>query len=144
MAWRQYEITLDARPRGFHLVTGEIVSALTDLSKFRTGLAHVFILHTSASLTLNENASPDVLADFESYFDRAVPDGTPYFEHTIEGPDDMPAHIKSSLLDSGLTIPIRNGRLALGTWQGIYLCEHRNRGGRRRIVVTLSGEMGEG
>ena len=143
MAWRQYEIVLEARPRGFHLVTRDIVAQLQDLRRFRVGLAHVFILHTSASLTLNENASPDVLRDFESYFDRAVPDGAPYFEHTIEGPDDMAAHIKSSMLGSGLTIPIRAGRLQLGTWQGIYLCEHRNRGGRRRVVVTLVGELDE-
>ncbi len=143
MAWRQYEIVLEARPRGFHLITQEILAALEDLHRFRVGLAHVFILHTSASLSLNENASPDVLRDFESFFSRAVPDGTRYFEHTIEGPDDMAAHIKSSLLDSGLTVPIRDGRFGLGTWQGIYLCEHRNRGGRRRVIVTLAGEMDE-
>jgi secondary thiamine-phosphate synthase enzyme len=143
MSWKQYEILLEARPRGYHLITGDIVRELTDLPKFRVGLAHIFILHTSASLTINENASPDVLSDFESYFNRAVPDGSPYFDHTIEGPDDMAAHIKSSMLGSGLTIPIRDGRLWLGTWQGIYLCEHRNRGGRRRVVVTLTGEMDE-
>ena len=140
MNWKQYEILLDARPRGFHLITTDIVRELAELPKYRIGLAHVFILHTSASLTINENASPDVLADFESYFNRAVPDGAPYFDHTIEGPDDMAAHIKSSMLGSALTIPISKGRLVLGTWQGIYLCEHRNRGGRRRVVVTLVGE----
>jgi secondary thiamine-phosphate synthase enzyme len=141
MVWRQYEILLEARPRGFHLVTHEIVRELADLNRFRVGLAHVFILHTSASVTLNENASRDVLTDFESYFDRSVPDGAPYFEHTVEGPDDMAAHIKSSLLGSGVTIPIRGGRLRFGTWQGIFLCEHRNRGGSRKVVVTLVGEM---
>ncbi len=139
-AWRQYEIELKERKRGFHLVTSEIVAQLTDLAKFRVGLAHFFILHTSASLTLNENASPDVLGDFSAFFDRLVPDDTPYFRHVVEGPDDMPAHIKSSLTDSGVTVPIKDGRLALGTWQGIYLCEHRNQGGRRRIIVTLQGE----
>lgn len=139
-AWRQYEIELKERKRGFHLVTSEIVAQLTDLAKFRVGLAHFFILHTSASLTLNENASPDVLGDFSAFFDRLVPDDTPYFRHVLEGPDDMPAHIKSSLTDSGVTVPIKDGRLALGTWQGIYLCEHRNQGGRRRIIVTLQGE----
>ncbi len=139
--WRQYEIELAEKKRGFHLVTAEIVRQLTDLNRFRIGLAHFFILHTSASLTLNENASPDVLGDFSSFFDRLVPEDTPYFRHVIEGPDDMPAHIKSSLTDSGLTVPIKDGRLALGTWQGIYLCEHRDRGGRRRIIVTLHGEV---
>ncbi len=139
-AWRQYEIELKERKRGFHLVTSEIVAQLTDLAKFRVGLAHFFILHTSASLTLNENASPDVLGDFSAFFDRLVPDDTLYFRHVVEGPDDMPAHIKSSLTDSGVTVPIKDGRLALGTWQGIYLCEHRNQGGRRRIIVTLQGE----
>ena len=140
MTWQQYEILLEARPRGFHLVTNEIVQQLTELSKIRVGLAHVFILHTSAAISLSENASPDVLQDFESYFNRAVPDGASYFTHTIEGPDDMAAHIKASMLGSGVTIPIREGRLRLGTWQGIYLCEHRNRGGRRKVVVTLVGE----
>jgi secondary thiamine-phosphate synthase enzyme len=141
MSWRQYEILLQERPRGFHLVTSEIVRGLTDLSRFRLGLAHIFILHTSASLTLNENASGDVRVDFEAFFNQTVPDGTPYFEHTIEGADDMPAHIKASLMGSGLTVPLRDGRLMLGTWQGIYLCEHRNRGGRRKLVVTLNGEL---
>ena len=140
MTWQQYEILLEARPRGFHLVTNEIVQQLTELSKIRVGLAHVFILHTSAAISLSENASPDVLQDFESYFNRAVPDGASYFTHTIEGPDDMAAHIKASMLGSGVTIPIREGRLRLGTWQGIYLCEHRNRGGRRKVVVTLVGQ----
>lgn len=140
MTWQQHEILLEARPRGFHLVTNEIVQQLTELSKIRVGLAHVFILHTSAAISLSENASPDVLRDFESYFNRAVPDGASYFTHTIEGPDDMAAHIKASMLGSGVTIPIREGRLRLGTWQGIYLCEHRNRGGRRKVVVTLVGE----
>ena len=139
--WRQYHITLKARPRGFHLVTDEIVAGLDDLRSFRVGLAHLFLPHTSASLTINENASPDVRSDFARFFDRLVPDGAGYFRHTIEGPDDMPAHVKSSLTGTGLTIPISDGRLGFGTWQGIYLCEHRNSGGRRRLVATLNGEL---
>jgi secondary thiamine-phosphate synthase enzyme len=138
--WVQREVTLRSRPRGFHLVTGEIESALPELSAVQVGLANLFIRHTSASLTLNENASPDVRADFAAWFDRAVPDGAPYFSHTLEGPDDMPAHIKSSLTGSALTIPISDGRLALGTWQGIYLCEHRDGGGSRRLLVTAFGQ----
>ncbi|MDQ7039828.1 MAG: secondary thiamine-phosphate synthase enzyme YjbQ [Rhodothermus sp.] len=137
--WIQREITLRPRPRGFHLITDEVLAQLPELHAVRVGLLHVFIQHTSASLTLNENASPEVRADFERYFSQAVPDGAPYFVHTLEGPDDMPAHIKASLLGSSLLLPVRNGRLALGTWQGIYLCEHRNRGGARRLVLTLWG-----
>ena len=137
--WVQREITLRARPRGFHLVTGEIESAVPELRELRVGLAHLFIRHTSASLTLNENASPDVRDDFESWFDEAVPEDAPYWTHTIEGPDDMPAHIKASLLGPSLTLPVHEGRFALGTWQGIYLCEHRSRGGPRSVVVTLFG-----
>jgi secondary thiamine-phosphate synthase enzyme len=138
--WSQREVTLRPRSRGFHLVTDEIESALPELRSLRVGLAHLFIRHTSASLTLNENASPDVRRDFERWFDEAVPEGAPYWEHTLEGPDDMPAHIKASLLGPSLTLPVSRGRLALGTWQGVYLCEHRDHGGARSIVVTLFGE----
>jgi secondary thiamine-phosphate synthase enzyme len=138
--WHQREITLQPRPRGFHLVTRDIVQRVPELGELRIGLAHVHILHTSASLTLNENASPDVRADFASFFDDAVPEDAPYWTHTIEGADDMPAHIKASLLGPSLTLPVRDGRLALGTWQGVYLCEHRDRGGPRSLLVTLWGE----
>lgn len=138
--WISRDLELAPRPRGFHLVTGEVADALPELSDLRAGLLHVHILHTSASLTLNENASPDVRADFESWFSRAVPEGADYWRHTLEGPDDMPAHIKASLLGPSLSLPVRDGRLALGTWQGIYLCEHRDRGGPRSLVLTLSGE----
>jgi secondary thiamine-phosphate synthase enzyme len=138
--WIQREIELRARPRGFHLVTSEIVDAVPELGSLQTGIAIVFMKHTSASLTLNENASPDVRRDFAEWFDRAVPDGAGYFAHTLEGPDDMPAHIKASLTDSSLTIPVARGSLALGTWQGIYLCEHRDDGGPRRVVFTAFGE----
>jgi secondary thiamine-phosphate synthase enzyme len=140
--WLQREITLRPRPRGFHLVTGEIESAVPDLREIAVGLAHLFIRHTSASLTLNENASPDVRRDFESWFDAAVPEDAPYWTHTLEGPDDMPAHIKASLLGPALSLPVTDGRLALGTWQGVYLCEHRDRGGPRSLLVTLVGETG--
>jgi secondary thiamine-phosphate synthase enzyme len=138
--WIQREITLRPRPRGFHLVTGEIESAVPELRDLQVGLAHLFIQHTSASLTLNENASPDVRDDFEAWFDDVVPERAPYWTHTIEGPDDMPAHIKASLLGPSLSLPVRDGRLALGTWQGVYLCEHRERGGPRSLVVTLTGD----
>jgi secondary thiamine-phosphate synthase enzyme len=138
--WIQQQIELRARPRGFHLVTSEIVDAVPDLGRFEVGIATLFMQHTSASLTLNENASPDVRRDFATWFDRAVPDGADYFAHTLEGPDDMPAHIKASLTGSSLTIPVSRGSLALGTWQGIYLCEHRDNGGPRRVVFTAFGE----
>jgi secondary thiamine-phosphate synthase enzyme len=138
--WIQRQVTLAARPRGFHLVTGEIVEGVPELESMRVGLAVVFMQHTSASLTLNENASPDVRRDFASWFDRAVPDGAPYFAHTLEGPDDMPAHIKASLTGLSLVLPVRDGRLALGTWQGVYLCEHRDSGGPRKVLVTAFGE----
>jgi secondary thiamine-phosphate synthase enzyme len=138
--WIQREVRLDPRPRGFHLVTREVLQAVPELSELRIGLANVFMRHTSASLTLNENASPDVRRDFRTWFDQEVPDGAPYWTHTLEGPDDMPAHVKSSLTGSSLTIPIREGDLALGTWQGIYLCEHRDNGAGRGVVVTLWGE----
>lgn len=138
--WLGREIRLDPRPRGFHLVTDEIAAALPELRDLGAGLLHVHLAHTSASLTLNENASPDVRADFQSWFDRAVPEDAGYWTHTIEGPDDMPAHVKASLLGPSLTLPVRGGRLALGTWQGVYLCEHRDSGGPRRLVLTLTGE----
>ncbi len=140
--WLQREVTLRPRPRGFHLVTDEVVSAVPELRELRVGLAHLFIRHTSASLTLNENASPDVRRDFESWFDAAVPEDARYWTHTIEGPDDMPAHIKTSLLGPALSLPVSGGRLALGTWQGVYLCEHRDHGGPRSLLVTLHGETG--
>src|ERR687893_107947 len=138
--WQQRQIRLRPRPRGFHLVTREIVEALPELGELRVGLAHLHLLHTSASLTLNENASPDVRRDFASWFDRAVPEDASYWTHTVEGPDDMPAHVKASLLGSALSLPVRDGRLALGTWQGVYLCEHRDRGGARSLMATLWGE----
>jgi secondary thiamine-phosphate synthase enzyme len=138
--WAQREVTLRARPRGFHLVTDEVLEVVPEVGSMRVGLVHVFMRHTSASLTLNENASPDVRRDFESHFDAAVPEDAPYWTHTLEGPDDMPAHIKASVLGPSVTIPIARGRPALGTWQGIYLCEHRDRGGPRSVVVTVWGE----
>jgi secondary thiamine-phosphate synthase enzyme len=138
--WSQREIVLDARPRGFHLVTRDVLAALPELASVEVGLLHLLIRHTSASLALNENASPDVRRDFESYFDHAVPEDAPFWTHTLEGPDDMPAHIKAALLGPSLTLPISRGRLALGTWQGIYLCEHRDHGGSRSVVATISGE----
>ena len=138
--WLQRDITLRPRPRGFHLVTDEVERELPELCELAVGLAHLFIRHTSAALTLNENASPDVRRDFAAWFDRAVPDGAPYFAHTLEGPDDMPAHIKGSLLGASLHLPVRDGTLALGTWQGIYLCELRDDGGVRSITATLHGD----
>jgi secondary thiamine-phosphate synthase enzyme len=138
--WAQRQVRLEARPRGFHLVTREVVEALPEIQDTAVGLLHVFIRHTSASLTLNENASPDVRRDFETWFSEAVPDGAPYFTHTLEGADDMPAHVKASLLGPSLSLPVSAGRLALGTWQGIYLCEHRDHGGPRTLVLTLQGE----
>jgi secondary thiamine-phosphate synthase enzyme len=137
--WVQRAITLDPRPRGFHLVTRDVIGALPELGDVRVGLLHLLIQHTSASLALNENASPDVREDFEAYFNAAVPENAPYWTHTLEGDDDMPAHIKASLLGPSLTLPVAQGRLALGTWQGIYLCEHRNHGGPRSVVATLFG-----
>jgi secondary thiamine-phosphate synthase enzyme len=137
--WVQREIELGARPRGFHLVTREVAGALPELREIGVGLLHLLIQHTSASLALNENASPDVRRDFETWFSRAVPDGAPYWTHTLEGDDDMPAHIKASLLGPSLMLPVARGRLALGTWQGIYLCEHRDHGGPRSVIATLWG-----
>ena len=138
--WLSRDVTQAARPRGFHLVTREVVEALPELGEVRAGLLHLLIQHTSAALTLNENASPDVRADFDAWFDRAVPERAPYWTHTDEGPDDMPAHIKASLLGPSLSLPVRDGRLALGTWQGVYLCELRDHGGARSLTVTLQGE----
>ena len=142
MPWFQKEIQLTPRSRGFHLITQEVRSQIPELKSYAVGLAQIFIKHTSASLTLNENASPDVRADMEAYFNRYVPENEPYYEHTIEGPDDMPAHIKASMLGSSLMLPVANGAFRLGTWQGIYLCEHRNYGGARKLVITLQGEAG--
>ena len=138
--WVQRELTLDARPRGFHLVTREVVDGLPELERVRVGLAHLFLLHTSASLALNENASPDVRSDFRSWADAAVPEGAPYWTHTLEGADDMPAHVKAALFGESLTIPVAEGRLALGRWQGVYLCEHREAGGARALMATLWGQ----
>ncbi len=142
MMWLQRSIDLRPRPRGFHLVTREVIAELPELDDMGVGILHLLIQHTSASLTLSENASPDVRRDFESWFNQAVPEGAPYWTHTLEGDDDMPAHIKAALLGPSLTIPIAGGRPALGTWQGIYLCEHRDRGGTRTVVATAWGERG--
>ncbi len=139
MAWYQHNLQLSPFPRGFHLITSDVVDALPELKRIRVGVLHVFIQHTSASLTINENADPDVPRDMESALNAIAPEDFPYV-HTIEGPDDMPAHVKSSLMGSSVSIPIQDGRLMLGTWQGIYLCEHRNRGGARKLVLTLQGE----
>lgn len=136
----QQTISLSPKARGFHLVTRELVSQLPELLQIKVGLAHFFIKHTSASLTLNENADPDVRSDMEQYFLLAVPEDASYFQHTLEGADDMPAHIKASIIGSAVSIPIVNGELGLGTWQGIWLGEHRLRGGGRRVMVTLLGE----
>ena len=140
MVWLRAAVTLRPRPRGVHLVTRELVDALPELGRVRVGVAHVFIRHTSASLALNENASPDVRADLETWFASAVPDGWPAFGHTLEGPDDMPAHVKAVIVGASLTLPVEEGRLALGTWQGVYLCEHRDHGGARSLTLTVWGE----
>ncbi len=139
MVWFQRELQLARLSRGLHLVTSQVVAALPELAEVEIGLLHVFIQHTSACLTINENADPDVPADLESAIDRLAPEDFPY-RHTCEGPDDMPAHIKVSLLDSSLSIPVRGGRLALGTWQGIFLCEHRDRASPRTLILTLQGQ----
>ena len=140
--WIQKEITLAPKRRGFHLVTREILGQLPEIGRFKVGLATIFIQHTSASLSINENADPPVRGDMESYFNKAVPENEPYFVHTYEGADDMPAHIKAVLLGNNVTIPITNGRLNMGTWQGIYLNEHRDRARGRGLVVTLVGQLG--
>ncbi|WP_154139720.1 secondary thiamine-phosphate synthase enzyme YjbQ [Photobacterium damselae] len=138
--WQQKQIELTAKSRGFHLISDEIEQQLHELAQYTVGLCHIFILHTSASLTINENADPTVRSDLEAHINKLVPERAPYYRHTYEGDDDMPAHIKASLLGSSVMIPIKNGRLALGTWQGIYLGEHRDYGGRRHLMVTLQGE----
>ncbi len=138
--WAARDIRLASRRRGFHLITHEVESGIRELPELRVGLLHVLLLHTSAALALNENASPDVRHDFAAWFDRAVPEDAAYWTHTLEGPDDMPAHVKSALLGPSLTLPVRDGRLALGTWQGIYLCELRDRGEGRTLALTLTGE----
>lgn len=140
MKFHQKEITLPTYPRGFHLITSQILNALPEISEISVGMLHVFIKHTSASLTINENADPTVREDFESHMNVIVPENATYFKHTLEGPDDMTSHIKASLMGSELNIPITNGRLNMGIWQGIYLCEHRNHGGQRHIVVTAMGK----
>lgn len=139
MHFFQEEIRLKARKRGFHIITDEIVRAVPEIRNIRMGQLHVFIKHTSAGLTINENADPSVGQDFESHMNTVVPENAPYYIHTQEGPDDMPAHIKASLMGSSVTIPITSGKLNLGIWQGIYLCEHRDHGGSRSVVITVSG-----
>ncbi len=138
--WKQKCLQLAARPRGFHLITDEIEQQLPEISHYSVGILQLFIQHTSASLTINENADPTVRADMEKHFNHFVPERAPYYQHTYEGDDDMPAHIKASVLGCSVSIPIANGRLALGTWQGIYLGEHRDYGGQRRIIATLQGQ----
>ncbi len=140
MRVEQWSFSLSAKPRGFHLVTDEIARKVGDFRGITTGICHIIIQHTSAGITLNESADPDVRTDFAQIFDRLVPENEPYYVHTLEGSDDMPAHVKSSLVGASVTVPITGGRLNLGSWQGIYLCEHRNRGGSRRIVATAIGE----
>jgi secondary thiamine-phosphate synthase enzyme len=139
VAWFQRELLLPPFSRGFHLITRRVVEAIPELREVRVGLLHVFLRHTSASLSINENADSDVPADLETALDRLAPESAPY-RHTIEGADDMPGHVKASLLGASLSIPVREGSLGLGTWQGIYLCEHRDHGGRRQVMLTLSGE----
>ncbi len=140
MNWYQTSFKLAPKPRGFHLITNEILSKADEISTFKIGTAHIFICHTSASLTLNENASTDVRQDMECQFNTMVPENAPFYTHVLEGADDMPAHVKSTLIGNSVLIPITNGSFNLGTWQGIYLCEHRNAGGARKIIVTLCGE----
>jgi secondary thiamine-phosphate synthase enzyme len=138
--WHQQEVKLSPKTRGYHLITEEVLRAVPEIKDITVGLAHIFIQHTSAGLTINENADPSVRRDFETHFNRAVPEDTSLYEHTLEGTDDMTSHIKSSLLGNSVSIPITKGRLNLGTWQGVYLCEHRNHGGARKLIITLSGE----
>lgn len=138
--WLQREIQLRPRPRGVHLVTGEVLEALPEIRRLEVGICHLFIRHTSASLALNENASPDVRRDLETWLDAAVPEDFPGWTHTLEGPDDMPAHVKAALLGPTVSLPVARGELALGVWQGVYLCEHRDRGGARSLVATVWGE----
>ena len=138
--WIQKTITLSPRSRGFHIITPDVLDQLPEIEKIKTGILHLFIKHSSASLTINEDADPTVRTDFESHFNLLVPENQSYYQHTFEGPDDMPAHLKASLLDSSVSIPITDGKLNLGTWQGIYLCEHRDRGSARKLVVTIQGK----
>ena len=140
MSWFQKTIKMPAYSRGFHLVTSSILKELPELKDFKVGLCHIFICHTSASLTINENADPTVRTDFESHFNHMVPERAPYYIHTYEGDDDMPAHLKASILGPAISIPVTDGRLNLGTWQGIYLCEHRDYGGSRKLIITINGE----
>lgn len=138
--WIQKEITLKPRNKGFYLVTDEILTFLPEIKNFKIGLINILLMHTSASLTLNENADPDVRSDMKKYFEKLIPENLNYFQHTSEGADDMPAHLKTSLLGNSISIPITYGKLNLGIWQGIYLCEHRNFGGNRKVVITINGE----
>ena len=138
--WIQKTFSIPSHSRGFHLITDEVLRNTEGIKNIKIGILHLFIKHTSASLTINEDADPTVRADFESHFNQIVPENQPYYKHIFEGSDDMPAHLKTSLLDTSLSIPISNGKLALGTWQGIYLCEHRNHGGSRNLLATVYGE----
>lgn len=140
MSWYQKTLQLQPTQRGFHLITREVEQAIPELNTLTIGLAHIFIHHTSASLTINENADPTVRQDFESHFNQMIPENAPYYRHTFEGSDDMPAHLKASVLGSSVSVPISKGKLHLGTWQGIYLCEHRNHSRGRKITITLTGE----
>ncbi|MEF8797207.1 MAG: secondary thiamine-phosphate synthase enzyme YjbQ [Salinivenus sp.] len=140
MEWIQRRVTLEPKPRGFHLVTDAVLREIPEIEDVRVGLLHVFLQHTSASLTINENAAPAVRGDMERHFNEMVPENQPYYRHTVEGPDDMPAHIKASMLDTSLSIPVQDGAPAFGTWQGIYLNEHRTNGGARSLLLTLQGE----
>ena len=138
--WIQKTVSLSEKSRGFHLITNEVLENVHEVNQIKVGLFHLFIKHTSASLTINEDADPTVRVDFESHFNQMVPENQPYYQHTFEGADDMPAHLKASILDSSVSVPITNGKLALGTWQGIYLCEHRNHGGNRNLILTIHGD----
>jgi secondary thiamine-phosphate synthase enzyme len=139
--WIQKTITLSAKSRGFHIITNDVLENIPELKDLKTGILHLFIKHTSASLTINENADPTVRTDFESHFNMLAPENQSYYQHTFEGSDDIPAHLKASLLGSSVSIPITDGRLNLGTWQGIYLCEHRNRGSDRKLIITIQGSV---
>ena len=139
--WIQKTITLSPKSRGFHIITHDVLENIPELKDLKTGILQLFIKHTSASLTINENAAPTVLTDFESHFNMLAPENQSYYQHTFEGSDDMPAHLKASLLGSSVSIPITDGRLNLGTWQGIYLCEHRNRGSERKLIITIQGSV---
>ena len=139
--WIQKTITLSPKSRGFHIITNDVLENIPELKDLKTGILQLFIKHTSASLTINENADPTVRTDFESHFNMLAPENQSYYQHTFEGSDDMPAHLKASLLGSSVSIPITDGKLNLGTWQGIYLCEHRNRGPDRKLIITIQGSV---